>query len=335
MNKKSSNWIKTEKGFVPQNGEIFESIPSALYDAYYDYELGEVALRKIEFQEKSVFMGFDPKHQKVIDHIQQFWEQKEVYTKYKLTYKRGILMYGPHGSGKSTILKHICDNFIKQNGLALIVDNSITNQIRLFKSFIENAKKIEPERKFTIIIEEVEEILYNRERDFLDLMDGIEKMDNILYIFSTNHIEKIPARFLNRPGRIDMECFVGYPEAQIRKDFIKHLCKELDKPILEKDLNKLTKHTNNLSMAQIKEAFIRINIFNFPYDEVIKDMKKLIGESYTPDEMDDIEYVKGQIEDTLNEETFDVSKNTHYKQDKKSKKSKKIKATLGAVLKLS
>lgn len=45
----------------------------------------------------------------IIDDIKKFWTKKEVYEKFGLLHKRGILMHGPQGSGKSSVIYQLCD----------------------------------------------------------------------------------------------------------------------------------------------------------------------------------------------------------------------------------
>src|SRR6266404_906080 len=48
----------------------------------------------------------------VLKEISTFWTKKELFERHKFPFKRGILLYGPQGSGKTSTIKLIIQEVI-------------------------------------------------------------------------------------------------------------------------------------------------------------------------------------------------------------------------------
>ena len=55
--------------------------------------------------------------------------------------------------------------------------------------------------------------------DFLNLMDGTKALNNVIWIFTTNHIEKIEPSLI-RPGRIDKKFHIDYANNETFNQFL-------------------------------------------------------------------------------------------------------------------
>src|ERR1700677_4732190 len=58
---------------------------------------------------------------KVIDGIKLFWTRKQKFLDKGIIFKRGILMWGPPGSGKTATLILLINDLVKQGGIVLLV----------------------------------------------------------------------------------------------------------------------------------------------------------------------------------------------------------------------
>ena len=64
--------------------------------------------------------------------------------------------------------------------------------------------------------------------DFLNLMDGSTCLENVLWVFTTNYIEKIEPSLI-RSGRIDKKFLIDYATPETFKEFLKyHFNKDID-----------------------------------------------------------------------------------------------------------
>jgi SpoVK/Ycf46/Vps4 family AAA+-type ATPase len=117
--------------------------------------------------------------------------------------KTGILLYGKEGTGKTTILRHFYTECINnQDGLVFFLpgddDYGFAQCWKTIKSI--RAAQSNP---IVIVLEEMDEMV---ERHYLEaplklVMDGPDSINNVIFMGTTNYIEKIPNSLRSRPSR--------------------------------------------------------------------------------------------------------------------------------------
>ena len=143
---------------------------------------------------------------------------------------KGILMYGPPGSGKTLIARAIANEtgafFFVINGPEIMSKLAGESESNLRKAF-EEAEKNAPA---IIFIDEIDAIAPKREKtngeverrivsQLLTLMDGLKSRAHVMVIGATNRPNSIdPA--LRRFGRFDREIDIGIPDATGRLEIL-------------------------------------------------------------------------------------------------------------------
>ncbi|MFK5088309.1 AAA family ATPase, partial [Klebsiella pneumoniae] len=69
--------------------------------------------------------------------------------------------------------------------------------------------------------------IYN-ESTVINLLDGVDRVDKIVFLATTNYPEKLGTRIMNRPSRFDKRFKVGYPTDNTRKIYLEHLIQDED-----------------------------------------------------------------------------------------------------------
>ena len=181
----------------------------------------------------------------------------EIYKKYNIPFKRGIILAGSAGLGKTMCmrwLKELC----KKNRLeSKVVTYQEYRQVMscnggidvLFHPFRKGKKGI-------VFFDDLDVLLTDRKTgnsgvlDFLSGLDGIQVREGIVYVFATNEIEGLDKAAI-RPNRIDLFIRMKKPDDKLRLEFIN---KKFPQEILEKiDIDTLITETDDVSFAELEE----------------------------------------------------------------------------------
>ncbi|KXZ45807.1 hypothetical protein GPECTOR_50g601 [Gonium pectorale] len=144
---------------------------------------------------------------------------------------KGILLYGPPGSGKTLIARAVANEtgafFVVVNGpeiMSKLAGESESNLRKVFQEAEKNAPSI-------IFIDEVDSIAPKRDKtqgeverrivsQLLTLMDGLKSRAHVIVIAATNRPNTIDAA-LRRFGRFDREIDIGVPDETGRLEVLR------------------------------------------------------------------------------------------------------------------
>lgn len=127
----------------------------------------------------------------------------------KIPLKRGILLEGPYGCGK-TLLALVTAKKCNANGWTYILLDRASG----LQQALEFAKRYEPAVIFAEDIDRTTEERNEKANDLLNILDGVlSKNAEIMVVLTTNHVEKINQAML-RPGRLDAVISVKAPDAE-------------------------------------------------------------------------------------------------------------------------
>ena len=197
----------------------------------------------------------------VIAEFVEFWAKKVLYHERGESHKRGFMLWGPPGGGKTSTVSFIMNDFIKSGGVVFDFNNNLIDGIRQFRA-------VEPDRRIMIIMEDLDAYLHDsyNEQAILDMLDGSVKHSNTILIATTNYPERLPDRIINRPSRFDRVEFIGNPNARDRKIYLKQKSKTLP----AKEINKWVKDTKGWTLAHLKELVLSVEVFGLEYGLTVK-----------------------------------------------------------------
>lgn len=281
-------WEKVgNRSFYPKAEIVLrERIPPGYYKVSYNQDRRSYFVHQREIISDELIMLPIEKGQEIIDDIQLFWQMKERYEKYNLIHKRGILMYGPPGSGKTCILNQLIHMLVHDyKGVIFSIEDS--DDLGAFHDFSDVFREIEPERPIIVIIEDIDGLLdggRGTEKMLLNILDGINQINNVAYIATTNYPERMEARLINRPGRFDRRFKIGYPIAKVRKAFFEAKMHKDD--VGKINVKAMVEKTSKLTIAHCKEVFTEHVIKGRDLELVVNEMKKMNSESlHSEDDM--------------------------------------------------
>jgi len=236
-------------------------------------------LKKIEIKYLSKPILDDKLSEMLGDDITCFFDNEDFYRNNpieSLPYKRGIIIYGPHGNGKTTFIKHILGEYT--DSYRLLIDSGMHFSPELFDFinhvFPKKGKKI-------IVFEDVESISegnegrsYAKRSSFLNFIDGPKTMESTMFLATTNHIDLVDEALADRPSRFDKRYRIGLPSKKARAKFLIKFFPELKKE--KKRLEELVGSTKDFSGAYFKELFIMVGIQRTTLEEAVKTLSKQI-----------------------------------------------------------
>jgi SpoVK/Ycf46/Vps4 family AAA+-type ATPase len=186
-------------------------------------------------------------------------------------------MYGPPGTGKTCALKILTNDVVAAGGIAVKWPTSAD----MFTGAMRLLRKLQPDIPVVVLMEDLDAILENENKSkVLNILDGVEAIENIVYLATTNHPEDFDSNIVDRPSRFDKRFHIGYPNAEIREAYLRHLFgDDADKV----DLRPWIKKTKSFSIAHLKELFIAVVILGNPFEDSVKRLRKM-AEDIEPDE---------------------------------------------------
>lgn len=267
-------WSTENNGvFIPANNTIRE-LPSGLYEIKNDNHRG-FYLQHIERVAEELFVLPSPEIKSIIDDIRKFWEGKEIFKSYRYVHKRGILLHGDPGCGKSGIIQ-LCVNYVIEEMKGIVINVKDHYQVEMFDEFIPTFRKVEPDRPLVVIMEDLDALTGEEKyitSKLLNILDGIKQIEGVVYLASTNYPEKLEERVSDRPSRFDRRYRIEPPDASIRESYLRSKISE--KEIQKIDLKAWVKASEGFSIAHLKELVISTLVLGNPFEESLAHLKQL------------------------------------------------------------
>lgn len=219
----------------------------------------------------------DSATEKILEHMKVFWSREEKYREYKFIWKRGILLHGPPGGGKTSTVELLAKMIISNlQGVVIHIDDPAAAIMGL-----EAFRFIEPKTPLLLVVEDIDAVLENRgESALLNLLDGEFQTDNIVVVATTNYMERLDKRIRNRPSRFDVVMKIELPSDDARRMYLKHVHKrfvgELSSEV-SKELEVWVKDTKGFSIAHLKELVLAVEVLEGKYPEQLNRLREMMN----------------------------------------------------------
>jgi AAA+ superfamily predicted ATPase len=181
--------------------------------------------------------------------VENFLSSKDFYLKNRIPWKRGILLYGKPGNGKTSIIRTIMSayNFKPVTIAAGATDESVREAFTY----------AEEQSPALLYFEDLDSLLEKNVdiSSFLNLMDGISAKNGLLVLATANNVKKLAANITDRPSRFDRKFEIPLPNAEMAYIYLSRWFGNL---ISVKKCKELAKYAAKyeFSYAYLKELYI-------------------------------------------------------------------------------
>lgn len=288
-----------------KNGDIFQwtykgeeneeaiTVKPGIFSISFNSKTSDLDLKPTSFNMSKHIME-DYVHTKdLTTKIDQFFSKLHIYEKYGVFPKRGILMYGGQGTGKSLTISKTVAKYVEGKDTAVIYWPTDKFRASDVKIFLKNLQYDPSTAKVIFVIEDIGGVSVDGggqklavEPSLLSILDNVESIFKIptMILATTNFPENLLANIANRPKRFDYLHKVDNPSADYRKAFLDFFSQGKAN---EEELKEIQdKKYSGFSIAHIEEVIIRHELDDITIMESLHkvlEQSKLAANSFAPE----------------------------------------------------
>lgn len=203
---------------------------------------------------------------RIISDCNDFIDNSLWYTQRGIPYRRGYLLYGPPGCGKSSFITALAGKL--EYGICLLN----LSERGLTDDRLNHLLNVAPEQTI-ILLEDIDAAFVSRESTLqqksaydglnritfsglLNCLDGVASTEARIVFMTTNYIDRLDPALI-RPGRIDVKEYIGYCSQYQLEEMFKQFFGGSESLIAEEFAQKVIDSSKSVSPAQIQGFFMK------------------------------------------------------------------------------
>lgn len=187
-------------------------------------------------------------------------QKTDACRRHNIPLKRGILLYGPYGTGKTLTALVTAREAVENGWTYVMVDDSSA-----LAATLEFARQFQP---CVVFAEDIDRVVDHKRtddaNDIINTIDGaLSKSDEVITVLTTNHIDRIPPVML-RNGRLDALVPINLPDQKAAMRLVRYY----SGPLLDDatDLSGLGEMLEGFIPATIREVVERAKLSMLMHD---------------------------------------------------------------------
>jgi hypothetical protein len=189
------------------------------------------------------------------DDFESFFERESWFREKRLPFRRGYLLHGPPGNGKTSAIRAMMSSRGLSAYTMRLFDKRSDDGVldKLFEKALRN-------RPALLVLEDLDRAFPKTGetrstisiQDLLNCLDGVAAGEGIIVVATANEPTILDPAILRRPGRFDRVVHFPNPTRDLRQEYFSRV----DPNLSPGTLKELSAKSGGLSFAQLRETYI-------------------------------------------------------------------------------
>ncbi len=264
----SQGWAKHGRVFSRVD-DIRKELPPGFYVA--TYSMSGPILIPFSVTNDDILELPGEKTEDIIKRADEFFNLKDNFKALNFTHKRGMLIKGQPGTGKSIVAFKVGRDLIQKRAGIVIYPTSPY----AMEDCARDIREVEPNKSILNTIEDIDMMvgMYG-ERKLTAFLDG---ESSILTLGITNDDRILSSRLTARPSRFDVIETVGVMGKEARISFLQQKATTLT----EEQINLWVEKTEDYTVPMLKELMILVLAYCYPLDSSVDKINKTFKSKIT------------------------------------------------------